>query len=298
MTSKSALSFVVAILLSTPIFAAAQDEDFAAPSETQLQLFQEGAEAFSSDEFDRAIKLFKASLLVGELNITYLNLGRAHFKLGQCQEAREAFAKVRKAPRVRTPSPESVMGRLNEYVVELDKDCGVVSPIDPVDPVDANVVPPKDDPLKAVGGMRIQIQKGSGSFDVDLALSGQTFRCPGVVTRDQPCILSNLPTGEGVIQVTGDMELAQAFVFPIKGALVEIQPRSHKALTTGKWMMGVGGGLSLLAIILLATTEGESLGASAALGSLGTMGLSLGGVTALIGYVIQDEGGIFVTPNR
>ncbi len=93
------------------------------PSDSQLKLNEEGLEAFKAEDYDKAIKRFEASLLVGELNITWLNLGRAYFRMGDCQKAREAYAKVRKAPAVKVPPPEAVMGRLNEYIVELEGGC-------------------------------------------------------------------------------------------------------------------------------------------------------------------------------
>jgi hypothetical protein len=106
--------------------ALGQDAEFVEPTEAQIQLFTEGSEAFKNFEYQRAVTLFKASLTVGELNITWLNLGRAYYKIGLCTEAREAFAKVRKAPKVASPTPLEIQSRLNEYVVELSKACGSI----------------------------------------------------------------------------------------------------------------------------------------------------------------------------
>ena len=79
-------------LLFAATGALAQDEDFASLSESQLQLNEEGSEAFKKGNYDEAVRRFEASLLVGELNITYLNLGRAYFKIGDCKKARNWFA--------------------------------------------------------------------------------------------------------------------------------------------------------------------------------------------------------------
>jgi len=114
---------VGALMCFLPAVGSTQEPGFVAPTEAQYQLFKEGQDAYVAGEYLRSVDLFKASLLVGDLNITYLNLGRAHFKLGRCAEARGAFAKVRKAPRVKEPKPESVLIRLNEYLVELDEKC-------------------------------------------------------------------------------------------------------------------------------------------------------------------------------
>jgi hypothetical protein len=118
------------------------DDGFANPNESQMQLYKDGSTAFQAEQYEDAVRLFKASLVVGELNITWLNLGRAQFKLGRCLEAREAFAKVRTAPKVRNPAPEAVMVRLNEYLVDLEASCkdGISAPPEAVVCVEGKVV--------------------------------------------------------------------------------------------------------------------------------------------------------------
>jgi hypothetical protein len=119
--AAAALLSLGLFLVSLP--AQAQEPAFVEPTKAQYQLFEDGQVAYMDGEYLRAVDLFKASLLVGDLNITNLNLGRAYFKLGRCKEARGAYAKVRKAPRVRSPKPQDVMIRLNEYLVDLDEKC-------------------------------------------------------------------------------------------------------------------------------------------------------------------------------
>lgn len=93
------------------------------PSETQYNLYTEGAEAFQSGEYEKAATLFKASLSLGELNITYLNLGRTYFRLGQCTEANASYAKALTAPQVAQPSPAQVLSKVEEYRMELASVC-------------------------------------------------------------------------------------------------------------------------------------------------------------------------------
>lgn len=98
-------------------------EGFASPDEAQLRLYQEGAEAFRQGQYEKAVELFQASLHLGELNITWLNLGRALYKLGRCQEALEAYQSAMEAPRVQTPSPEQVAAKMQEYRADLSTTC-------------------------------------------------------------------------------------------------------------------------------------------------------------------------------
>ncbi len=105
-----------AVLL--PSVASAQD-DIVVPTQTQFNLYQEGAEAYAAEEYSKAVDLFRASLRLGELNITYLNLGRALFKLGDCQEASAAYAKALTAPKIANPTPMQVLTKVEEYKRDL-----------------------------------------------------------------------------------------------------------------------------------------------------------------------------------
>ncbi len=100
--------------------AAAQEETFAEPTKEQMDLYKSGAEAFKAQQWTRAIERFEASLSIGQLNITYLNLGRAYFKAGQCKEANAAYAEVARAPQIRQPSPAMVLEKLDEYRSALE----------------------------------------------------------------------------------------------------------------------------------------------------------------------------------
>jgi hypothetical protein len=82
----------------------------------------DAAEAFRQGQYEKAVELFQASLHLGELNITWLNLGRALYKLGRCEEALAAYQSAQAAPRVQTPSPEQVDAKRQEYVADL-KSC-------------------------------------------------------------------------------------------------------------------------------------------------------------------------------
>ena len=89
------------------------------PTEAQFQLYQEGSEAFGQGDYKKAVDLFKASLHLGELNITYLNMGRAYFKMGQCDKARESYDKAQRAPAIAQPAPALVRQKIDQYRAEL-----------------------------------------------------------------------------------------------------------------------------------------------------------------------------------
>ncbi len=114
---------VLALALMVTLQVQAQDEgngNFVNPSSAQLELYQEGSKAFADGSYTKAVDHFQASLMVGELNITYLNLGRALFKDGKCFEAKEAYDKVPGAPQIREPSPVQVLGKLEEFRKDLE----------------------------------------------------------------------------------------------------------------------------------------------------------------------------------
>jgi hypothetical protein len=103
--------------------ASAQSDDIVTPDPLQFDLYKQGADAYKGQEYQKAIEFFEASLVIGPLNITYLTLGRSFFKTGQCDKASEAYAKARSAPKIASPTPMQVLGKIEEYVAELPGAC-------------------------------------------------------------------------------------------------------------------------------------------------------------------------------
>ncbi|OIP40362.1 MAG: hypothetical protein AUK47_08630 [Deltaproteobacteria bacterium CG2_30_63_29] len=89
----------------------------------QREINDRAFKATADGSYDRAIDLLTTSNSIQELNITYLNLGRALTKAGRCDEAAEAYAKVMTAPVVPDPSPDAVYGALTKYLEELGSVC-------------------------------------------------------------------------------------------------------------------------------------------------------------------------------
>lgn len=103
--------------------AGACAEDFVSGTEGQEELNEQGVKAIVDGNYPAAIRLFKSSLDLGELNITYLNLGRAYQKAMRCEDALKAYNDVEAAPRVEQPSPSQISAALEKYRAELARTC-------------------------------------------------------------------------------------------------------------------------------------------------------------------------------
>lgn len=96
---------------------------FVKPSAEQVAKNAEAIKAVQRGDFNKAIALFEASLELGELNITYLNLGRTYQRAGRCVDAQRTFDKVTRAPKVAVPNPSAVATKVSTYRGELNKQC-------------------------------------------------------------------------------------------------------------------------------------------------------------------------------
>lgn len=101
----------------------ASGETSADPSAEQLRLNEDAVKAIVEDDYSRAIALLEEARLLGDVNIVYLNLGRAYQKLGKCQKARAALQKAKEVPAVESPSPELVNQKVDDFIAELDAQC-------------------------------------------------------------------------------------------------------------------------------------------------------------------------------
>lgn len=100
-------------------------EEFAdnEPSDDQMRLNKSAVDAIVEEDYERAVKLLESSLEMGELNVTWLNLGRALQKMERCAEAKNAYLSAVSAPAVDTPSPRLVNGKVEQYLEEIEEDC-------------------------------------------------------------------------------------------------------------------------------------------------------------------------------
>ncbi len=123
---------VLCVLLAGAPASAQQPPDphahYAQPTPDQQELNTDAVEAMIKDNYARAAALLEQSNLISELNVAYLNLGRAYQKLGKCAKARAALHKALTAPKVAKPRPEIVAKKAHAYLDELDKTCKEKAP--------------------------------------------------------------------------------------------------------------------------------------------------------------------------
>jgi Flp pilus assembly protein TadD len=114
---------VLAALVCIPAtsFAQASGGETAEISEAQQTLNDEGVRAMIEGDFAGAVALLERSVRMGEKNVTYLNLGRAYQKLGNCKKARKALVMAKSAPAVKDPTEKEVTDRAEEFLAELDE---------------------------------------------------------------------------------------------------------------------------------------------------------------------------------
>jgi hypothetical protein len=120
------VNFVRQLLVSVLAFAPATA--FAQPAEVELSDAQvayneRGVEYVAEGEYELAAQKFRASLAIGEANVTMLNLGRTLARMGRCKEARQTYDRVSDAPAVASPTPEEIAGVLDKYRSELPDPC-------------------------------------------------------------------------------------------------------------------------------------------------------------------------------
>lgn len=106
----------------------ANQADIAEPTPEQQDLNTKAVEAMIQDEYASAAALLEQSNMIGELNVAYLNLGRAYQRLGKCAKARAALRKALTAPQVAKPRPKVVQQKAKAYLAELDEQCEQAAP--------------------------------------------------------------------------------------------------------------------------------------------------------------------------
>jgi len=111
-------------------------------------LNEEAVRLVVAGSLDEAISKFKESLEIQELNVTWLNLGRAYDRKGECDAARAAYDAAAQAPRAVTPPYEKFLEILYQYRSELEERCkkieGGTQTADPTEETDTTE-PPKTD---------------------------------------------------------------------------------------------------------------------------------------------------------
>lgn len=140
-------ALVLGLSMMTPSTAFAQDEESPGesvePTERQVELNEQAVRLIASGDAVKALTLLQEANYIGELNVTYLNLGRAYQSIGRCDEARQALEKVPGAPTVESPPPGLVNSRAQSFLEQLDQECEDGSPSEQLSKADP-LVPGED----------------------------------------------------------------------------------------------------------------------------------------------------------
>ncbi len=118
--AAAALGALLAAQAAGPAWA---DGGTVTQNQAQLSLYKEALGEMEKGNYPRAVELLQAALLIGEANIVYLSLGRAHQKGGECRPAEEAFKKALGAPVVADPPADKVKAKIEQFRAELRQGC-------------------------------------------------------------------------------------------------------------------------------------------------------------------------------
>lgn len=117
------------------------------PTEAQQTLNDEGVRALIEGDYAGAVSLLERSIRLGEVNVTYLNLGRAYQKMGRCQQAKAALEAAKTAPAVGDPPRDEVHEVAERYLAEVAEECSEATDVSD-QTVDADENAQDDEPLE------------------------------------------------------------------------------------------------------------------------------------------------------
>ncbi|MBA2664798.1 MAG: hypothetical protein H0U74_21095 [Bradymonadaceae bacterium] len=227
------------VLISTPLFAQGKP---IVPTAGQLELNEQGVEAVIAGNLPEAIHLFEASLALGPLNITHVNLGRAYQRFGECYKAERHFGLALDAPAIDNPTPKQVAATVNKYREELAQSCpGKVVVV--CEPATIKLFVGDEGPLPCNGE---ELVRAPGDYLVRGELDGQLSETSVNV---QPMKTSRAKLS---ISVSAAAALNPGSS-PSEGGLetsVVRPPHVEPAANTGLYWLGGGGGVMLAGLAL------------------------------------------------
>lgn len=231
---KLIFSILVSALLATLSASAVAQEagEPISPTPRQTELNGEAVEAIIEDEPARAVALLEQARLEGELNIIYLNLGRAYQRLGKCAEAREALAQVSAAPAVADPPAALVDKKAAQYLSELQSECATASAAKP---------PAEADPAMATRDLWGWVGLGAG-----LAMAGGGLAFHFAAEAERGKILDDSNYTDGINTTVTQREVA------------DVESRANTLDTVAVGMLVAGGLTAGVGAYLLVTESEES----------------------------------------
>jgi hypothetical protein len=121
MTARSAQLLALLVVLAAPVVTSAQAR--VTPTARQIELNNVGLDAQEAGNHALAAEKFREALDAGELNLIYLNLGRALQKSGDCIGADKAYRAALSAPEIDQPAPAVIESTIADFRSEMSREC-------------------------------------------------------------------------------------------------------------------------------------------------------------------------------
>lgn len=266
-------------LTSATALAQGAERETAEISEAQQTLNDEGVRAMIEGDFAGAVALLERSIRMGENNVTYLNLGRAYQKLGNCEKARKALVMAKTAPAVKDPPEDEVTQRAEEFLGELDEACGSEPPPEDVGAVEMDdEATGSDDPSEGDAMEDDAVQPVEPPSNSTSTLGIATL-APGIALMGTGVALHFVAQGQRN-QVTDPSQTnEQGIVEPTQADAYALRDSANTLDTVALGMLIGGGVLSAVGTILIingSSGEADVATVSPSVGPRG-VGVSIGG---------------------
>ena len=159
------------IAAETALDPAIPPEEIIKFSDEQIMLNNQAVDAGNAGDYKKAEQLLMAMLQGGEMNIIWGNLGSLYAKQGKCIEAKDAFERVWKSPKITEIPAETIEQGARQALEKLSEQCSakVILKCSPADMTvtfdDGNAFPCTAAPQAVTPGKHIVLGKTSYGFN-------------------------------------------------------------------------------------------------------------------------------------
>ncbi len=116
------IACLFALAAVVPGLAFAQSSKEVSPTPLQRELYDRAFQAYQLNRFEDSIAYLAAALTVRPFDLLHFSKGRAHYRLGECSEARESYAMALSAP-VYDSRDVALREQVEMAVAELESRC-------------------------------------------------------------------------------------------------------------------------------------------------------------------------------
>ena len=250
---------IFSVSLCLAVFSAmatawADDGDLIEPSEAQLDLNEQGIQALTDGDHDRAVRLFWASLDLGELNITHTNLGRAFQRAGRCEEAEHHYATALEAPAVEEPAPDLIEGAIEAYRVEMADHCPGVLKVE-CDPQEISLFIDEEGPTTCADAGELELMPGRYQLRGEFEGNDRTLTV-NIVAMDETAI--TLDMTEYIVEEEPVEEPLVQAEEPVYREVETIEQPPERDSSAMSFLFLTGSGLALAGGVALDTIPEQS----------------------------------------